>query len=308
MAKKLTTEIFIERSEKYHGIGRYNYSLVLYQGTKKEVTIICNKCGHSFLQKPENHMNGQGCPFCAKNIKLTTKTFIEECLKKYKNNEYDYSFVIYTHSHIKVKIKCNKCGHIFEQKPYSHLQGVGCPRCKVLQQTSTIEEFIKKAVKIHGKKYDYSYVLYVNSYTKIKIKCNKCGHIFEQTPHQHLQKNGCPECAKRQQRSKGEIEMCNFIKSIYSGKILENDRTQIGRLELDVFLPELKLAFEYNGEYWHDETKKRKPGYHKNKQKVCEKKGIKLIEIWDTKWKKDKDKFKNLIQETINSIQSPLKI
>ena len=99
-----------------------------------------------------------------------------------------------------------------------------------------------------------------------------------------------------------------FIKSIYSGQVLENDRTVIKPKELDIYLPELKLALEYNGEYWHDETKKRKPGYHKEKQKACEKKGIKLIEVWDSEWHADKDRFKNLIQEVINSIQSPLKI
>lgn len=89
---------------------------------------------------------------------------------------------------------------------------------------------------------------------------------------------------------------------------MENDRTVIKPKELDIYLPELKLALEYNGEYWHDEIKKRKPGYHKEKQKACEKKGIKLIEVWDSEWHADKDRFKNLIQEVINSIQSPLKI
>ena len=131
---------------------------------------------------------------------------------------------------------------------------------------------------------------------------------FEQRANGHLNGKGCYKCAKSYKRSRGEIELCKFIKSIYSGQVLENDRTVIKPNELDIYLPELKLALEYNGEYWHDEIKKRKPGYHKEKQKACEKKGIKLIEVWDSEWHADKDRFKNLIQEVINSIQSPLKI
>lgn len=128
------------------------------------------------------------------------------------------------------------------------------------------EIFIELAKQIHGSKYDYSKVSYKNANTNVLIICPIHGP-FEQRANGHLNGKGCYKCAKSYKRSRGEIELCKFIKSIYSGQVLENDRTVIKPKELDIYLPELKLALEYNGEYWHDETKKRKPGYHKEKQK-----------------------------------------
>ncbi len=61
----------------------------------------------------------------------------------------------------------------------------------------TLEEFIYKANQVHSNKYDYSSVEYINNITKIKITCQEHG-IFEQSPDKHLQKRGCPTCAKKQ--------------------------------------------------------------------------------------------------------------
>ena len=65
----------------------------------------------------------------------------------------------------------------------------------------TTEQFIKEAKLIHGDEYDYSLVEYINNSTKVKIKCNSCGNIFEQRPHDHLKGCGC-FCVY-----KGEIEI-----------------------------------------------------------------------------------------------------
>lgn len=60
----------------------------------------------------------------------------------------------------------------------------------------TREEFIKKAVAVHGDKYDYRDVEYINNATKVKIFCKKCGTCFEHEPVWHLSGMGCPKCAK----------------------------------------------------------------------------------------------------------------
>lgn len=58
----------------------------------------------------------------------------------------------------------------------------------------TTEQFILDAQKIHGDKYDYSLVEYKGVKTSIKIKCDK-GHVFEQTPNDHLNGHGCKVCS-----------------------------------------------------------------------------------------------------------------
>lgn len=59
----------------------------------------------------------------------------------------------------------------------------------------TTEEFISDAKEVHGDKYSYYKVDYKNTHTKVSIYCNVHDQYFEQTPHNHLQNHGCPQCA-----------------------------------------------------------------------------------------------------------------
>lgn len=67
----------------------------------------------------------------------------------------------------------------------------------------TKEEFVSRSRVVHGDKYDYSKVVYVNDSTKIVIVCNKCGISFLQRPGHHLKGAGCPQCARERQINKG---------------------------------------------------------------------------------------------------------
>lgn len=65
----------------------------------------------------------------------------------------------------------------------------------MITQNNKTNNFISKAIKIHGDRYDYSKVNYINAKTKINIICKEHG-IFEQTPSNHLSKYNCQKCAK----------------------------------------------------------------------------------------------------------------
>ena len=106
------------------------------------------------------------------------------------NFKYDYSLMDYKHSKEKIIILCPIHGP-FEQLPYSHLMGKGCPNC--VGRNRSHEEFIKLSNIVHGQ---YTYPeKYINSITKIKIHCKKDTHgDFLQTPHSHLNGRGCPKC------------------------------------------------------------------------------------------------------------------
>lgn len=102
-------------------------------------------------------------------------------------------------------------------------------------------------------------------------------------------------------RSKGEEELYQYIISIYNGKVIPNDRNIIKPKELDIYIPDLKLAIEYNGVYWHDNLEENNPGYHAEKKKLCEKSGIELINVWDTDWNNDSNSIKLMIKDIILS-------
>jgi hypothetical protein len=132
-------------------------------------------------------------------MKYTGEKFIEKAIEVH-GDKYDYSLVEYIKSDKKVKIICKE-HEIFEQTPRDHLTGRGCSYCGKLnrakKQTFTQEQFIEKAIKVHGENFDYSQVEYVNSQTHIKLKCNICGYEFSQVPNSHLQGYGCDKCAHK---------------------------------------------------------------------------------------------------------------
>lgn len=94
--------------------------------------------------------------------------------------------------------------------------------------------------------------------------------------------------------SGGEIQLQNFIKENYQGNIICNNRNIIHPYELDVYLPELKIAFEYNGLYWHSEVNKDS-NFHLNKTIECSKKDIQLIHIFEDDWYYKENIIKSII-------------
>lgn len=128
--------------------------------------------------------------------KLTTEEFIEKA-KTVHCDKYVYSKVEYINTQTKVCITCPEHGD-FWQTPSSHLQGQGCPECGNIKRGETFKitnnEFIGRAIKKHGDKYEYDKTEYIDSVTPVTIKCKKHGY-FEMIPHRFIQGNGCPECA-----------------------------------------------------------------------------------------------------------------
>ena len=201
-----TTEQFIIDANKIHN-NKYDYSLVKYIDSKTKVKIIC-PIHNVFEQKPNGHLNGQGCSFCNGGIKTTTESFIKKS-KKIHGDKYDYSLLDYINSNTKVKIICTIHGK-FYQYPGHHInRKYGCPKCSNRYNYSTIE-FIEKSKQIHGDKYDYSLVDYKNNYTRIKIICLIHG-IFEQKPNDHLSNHGCPNCIGRFKTTEQFIQESNII-------------------------------------------------------------------------------------------------
>lgn len=98
------------------------------------------------------------------------------------------------------------------------------------------------------------------------------------------------------QSSFPEVALSNYVKSIYNGTIIENTRLIINPYELDIYLPDLNLAIEYNGRYWHAYPRKFK-SYHLDKSLLCREKGIRLIHIYEFEdFEKQKQLLKDLIE------------
>jgi len=175
--------------------------------------------------------------------KLTTEIFIIKA-RLIHGNKYDYSKAIYKDSRTKICIICSIHGE-FWQLPSSHLMGIGCSSCGYLHLSnlhrSSMEDFIPKAISIHGYKFDYSEGIYINNWTKIKIVCLKHGEFY-QTPSDHLNGYGCPKC----KASKGERSIMRILEK-HNIKYIHQFKLPYYRYEYDFYLPEFNLLIEFHG-------------------------------------------------------------
>ena len=286
--KKLTTEEFIERARKVHG-DKYNYSKVNYVKNDIEVCIICPIHG-DFLQTPKQHLRGQGCRKCFNDRQRKIKTlcfgeFVRKATLKH-GNKYDYSKVDLEHRDEKgrVCIICKKHGE-FWQIPSSHIYGYGCSKC-ANEATLNTEEFVKRAKEVHGNKYDYSKVKYINNKKEVCIICPIHGE-FKQIAKSHLEGNGCNKCR----------ESCleHNIKIFLDDNLIKYEQQKrfvwLGRKSLDFYLPDYNVAIECQGiqhfkpiDFFGGEKKFiYQVESDKNKKKLCENNNIKIIYFTNVK-------------------------
>ena len=233
--KYLTTEQFIKKSQQIHN-NKYDYSKVEYINNRTKVCIICPEHGE-FWQTPHSHLSGCGCCKCKydqskQRLLLTTEDFINKAIQIH-GDKYTYSKVNYIGAEEKVCIICPKHGE-FWQTPSGHLSGYGCPKCYDERRGANLRDdlttFISKAKQIHGDKYDYSKVKYINNRTKVCIICPEHGE-FWQIPNSHLNGNGCSSCkGLKKLTTKEFIERAKQVhgnKYDYSKTIYINKRTKV---------------------------------------------------------------------------------
>lgn len=131
---------------------------------------------------------------------------------------------------------------------------------------------------------DPNYLKYLGNLISL-FKCER-GHEFEITSDNYngRKKLNTPLCTIchpiGDSRSIKENEVFKFIQSIYDGEIIQSYRDE---LEIDIYLPALKIGFEFNGLYWHSEEYKDRY-YHQKKQKHFGDRGIRVIHLWEDDW------------------------
>lgn len=216
MPRKKTTEQFVESARSIHGL-QYDYSDVEYVSSKTPVTIRCQKHG-KFRQSPGNHLQGRGCPKCDRIRRTMTKPQFIEKAQSIHGSLYDYVDVEYINSQTKVLIHC-PTHNGFWQLPLNHLKGHGCAKCgyKVSADAGrfTQEQFIEKARSVHGLRYNYDKVKYVDSQRKVVVSCLEHGD-FEVTPANHLKNRGCYKCGIISLKNKQRSTTAQFVKKAQS--------------------------------------------------------------------------------------------
>ena len=242
-----------------------------------------------------------------------------------------------SNSSVKAWWHCNACNGDYKTRIYVKTNGSDCPYCtghKVLQGFNDLEscypelvasewDWIKNTIK--------PCEIVKTSHIKAWWKCCECGCSWKtQVSNRTHKKSGCPECAKHvvNHISKQEDEVADYIndylhthyvnmnytmkrsinfRQIYNNlninsiNIANNSIVKHMRRELDIYIPEFRIAVEYDGNYWHsDEVVLKKTGYtndeiHKIKKELCSQAGIELYFITEHDWLNMNDKCKHHI-------------
>lgn len=157
---------------------------------------------------------------------------------------------------------------------------------------------------------------------KITYKCTECGEITQfglSFLRKRLKYNLdlCLHCEPKHGVSNQEKNLLNYIREIYTEEIIENDKSIISPKELDIVLPKLKLAFEYDGVYWHMDSRIYDPTeinktknmtakeiweYDRKKDLLCEQQGYKLYHIKEIDWINDNINTKKFIKNIISEV------
>lgn len=284
---KLTHEFVKNYIESFDG---YKLLCREYKGSLEKMNILC-PCGNIFSMSYSAFKQGHRCPkhrYEKISKKLKTpfseiKLFVEKNGYELLSNEVDYE-----NARSYLDIRC-KNGHQRSVMWISFKKNIGCFECNIKNRRHT-HNHIKEYIEKEG--YELLSVDYKNAFDKLKLKCPK-GHIFEMRYNSFQQGQRCPVHVYENGCSKPEKEILNYVKNIYDGTIIQNDRSIIQNywtghfLELDIFLPDVNKAIEYNAKYWHENDYSRWKDEMKFKQ--CTEKGIDLFIVDHNQWIKNKD-------------------
>lgn len=249
-----------------------------------KITAICDRCGKEKIislyayNKNFKNYNTYYCNDC-KQIKIE-KTNIKKygCKRPIQNKEIHEKLektneikfgVKHSTQNINIinKVKNQQINTLYKKYNFLNIKNIKYGNCTIECEKSHI--------------YDINFSL-LNLRIKYKtIICTICNPISSS-------KSGL------------EILFKDFFTNNYSGEIIYNNRTIIPPYELDIYLPEINIAFEFNGIYWHNNFHKP-DNYHTKKLIDCEKKNIKLIHIWEDEWLYNEDEIKKNILKILNN-------
>ena len=262
----------------------------------------CSVCGFSFCTALSHRTSsGSGCPQCAHRRRLKDKGYV---LVSEVGGAMSAMFrggadmVISSDSFTVVDWECG-VGHVWRQAPRDF---VGCPLCGgdrlvVGSPGGDVVVFKPAGVTVadyplllerfgEGNVFDPSF-LSASSARVVQWVCDK-GHVWDASVYSMKRSvdsglSGCPHCSTM--ASRGERELAGFIRSVlpHDVDVLTSDRSLITPKELDVYIPGLNIAVEFNGLYWHDDSHVPN-GEHARKLKLCAERGVQLITVWEDDW------------------------
>ena len=268
---------------------------ILSKGNLTKIYWKCHKCGHEWTRTIRDAVDAKiNCPKCSKKASAHKKHLFElkknGCLSdKELLKDWDYYLNPFSPSDVTpasntyVHWKCHKCGYKWIAKLNNRTNGRGCPCCanKVLVKgkndlETTHPELAKEWHPIKNGELKPSDVTFGMG-KRVWWLCPN-GHEYQTTVNHRTAGQGshCPICNSGRQTSFREQALFYYIKKMYPHAISRYKTKELGKFEIDIYIPDINLGIEYDGIAWHKENK-----YEREQRKylLCKEAGIHLLRV-----------------------------
>lgn len=333
-----------------HGL----YEYIVNRFDDNSLSITDNEYLRECIYRIVNEINDiPRCKMCGKPITFKYNCYSKYCSRKCSNSDSDVIEKISKSCSNSLKQKYKEDGESIKKKrketltikygedatssPFSVNEIQNVSKNKILEKYGVDNMFKLDWVKTKRNEKQRNESIKLQKNRNINIEyledgnylvrncCNVHGDlVFTQTefnnrfrPSRYLFSNPCYICNPFGNHVSGQQKtLLEYIRLIYKGEIIENDKKALNGLEIDIYLPELKIGFEFNGDYWHmnpinyryndinQSTKLSAIDTWKkdiNKLFIAEENGIQLFHVWEYYFINECDSVKDFIFNLINS-------
>lgn len=282
----------------------------IYSSTNEPIAIVCSGCGAEYTARPTNIYRNKNnwCKSC--NQKAISQLYADKARNKglelLKSVAVSQGVVFsgeYTKETSPMSFYCEKHQHRWTSTAKVFRQSSHC--CPISARNNSNrgleksqEELVAELDAIYGEnRYDFSRLDYTHHRKLVVVTCNKCHYTFNKTPESLRKGYACPRCALSE--TKPEREVIDYLHSIGFNDLVLKSRSFIPPLEIDIFIPSVKIGIEINGLYYHSELKIQDKNYHHRKYIACKEAGIRLIQVWEDEWRDRKTTVCNLLANAL---------
>lgn len=282
---------FPDLAEEWSATNDARPSEVTYGSSSRAVEWVCrNNSDHTWKATPNTRTNvGSGCPVCS-NKKVIPgindiSTTAPEIARTWSTRNNRGVTEVTEGSDYAAVWDCPVCGNTWECKVYLR-KTRECPSCGGRTLVEGLNDLLTKAPGVASEWLDTNEgspaTIRYNSADRVGWKCRvNPTHLWYARVTDRVQGSGCPKCSNSV--SVAEEELFQYVQSILPGtEVIHGDRDAIGK-QLDIYVPSLGIAIEYNGLYWHREESKSIPV--QDKMDLCHDKGIDLYVVWEDDWR-----------------------
>jgi hypothetical protein len=275
MGRKKTQEEFVKKvALKLPGIKITG----IYTDSKTRIGAHCEICGYDWSPFAGSLIAGHGCPVCEGAGQVDEAGFRIKLAATRNDVELAGPYLGSTK---KTWFRFLACGHVCPMTPPKITSSLrGCPECakqkRGASQRLSLDDYEKVMKAIDPNLRLTTGAIYTNNRTPVNLHCDSCGEDIQLSLKQLQRSNGCPNCHNQSTSFLEQFIRHSFILALGEDAVLSRDKTTIG-MELDVVVPSLGFSIEPGSWFFHEKNLAR----DFKKKEACEKKGIRLVTVFD---------------------------